>query len=76
MSSAMRSNRYPGAPAAYARLVSSLVQREAWLAPLGEIVEWRRARRRTRATGITPDGRVLLNDTHPGLELETADDGH
>jgi hypothetical protein len=62
---------FPGAPAAYARLVEALVQRDAYVAPLAELVTWRRARRRVRATAIGPDGRVSLNDTPPGLAIES-----
>lgn len=51
---------YPAAPAAYARLVSSLVERGAWLAPMSDIVAWRRVRRATRASRVAPDGRVEL----------------
>jgi peptidoglycan/xylan/chitin deacetylase (PgdA/CDA1 family) len=51
---------YPGAPSAYARLVAGLVERDAYLAPLGEIVAWRRARRAARATAIGADGAVSL----------------
>lgn len=67
---------FPGAPAAYERLVAGLVEREAWVAPLGEIVAWRRARRAARAAGIAPDGRVRLvwpESTQEGMELALED---
>jgi hypothetical protein len=51
---------FPGAPEAYARLVAGLVERDAHLAPLGELVRWRRARRALRAT-MDPSGMVRLN---------------
>jgi hypothetical protein len=52
---------YPGAPAAYARLVGALVEREAWIAPLGEIIAWRRARRSARAVSVDARGAVTLS---------------
>jgi hypothetical protein len=57
---------FPGAPEAYARLVSGLVSLGAFVAPLGELVEWRRRRRGVRAAGIHADGR-------PGLAGAAAD---
>jgi len=51
---------FPGAPAAYARLASELVTRGAYVAPLGELVAWRRARRALRAIECSDDGRVRL----------------
>ena len=63
---------YPGAPAAYARLVSSLVARDAFLAPLGELVAWRRARRAVRATHLTGAGAVALRDAAPALTVESS----
>jgi len=51
---------FPDAPAAYARLVRELVERGAYVAPLGELVAWRRARRALRAVECTEDGRVRL----------------
>lgn len=47
---------FPGAPAAYARLVQTLAARGAWLAPLDAIVRWRVARRSLRATAMQADG--------------------
>jgi hypothetical protein len=65
---------YPGAPAAYARLVAGMVDRGAWIAPLGELAAWRRSRRATRALAIAPDGTpVLAAGTRVALEV---DDGH
>jgi hypothetical protein len=51
---------FPDAPAAYTRLASELVARGAYVAPLGELVAWRRARRALRAVEVTSDGRVRL----------------
>ena len=61
---------FPGAPAAYARLVAELVSRDAYVAPLGELVTWRRARRAVRAMGITADGQVALSGDTSGLRIE------
>jgi len=49
---------YPDAPAAYARLVRLLLERGPYVATLGTITEWRRARRAVRASHVAPDGRV------------------
>jgi hypothetical protein len=51
---------FPDAPAAYARLANELVSRGAYVAPLGELVAWRRARRALRAVAVSHDGRVQL----------------
>jgi hypothetical protein len=51
---------YPGAPNAYARLLAGLAEREAYIAPLGDIVAWRQARRAARATALLPSGAVSL----------------
>ena len=51
---------FPDAPAAYARLASELVARGAYVAPLEELVAWRRARRALRAVACSDDGRVTL----------------
>lgn len=51
---------FPDAPAAYARLANELVSRGAYVAPLGELVAWRRARRALRAVAVSDDGRVQV----------------
>jgi peptidoglycan/xylan/chitin deacetylase (PgdA/CDA1 family) len=51
---------FPDAPIAYARLASELVTRGAYVAPLGELVAWRRARRALRALDLREDGQVRL----------------
>lgn len=56
---------YPGTPRAYARLVAGLVARDAHVAPLSEIVAWRRARRSARATAVRANGAVALAVTEP-----------
>lgn len=50
---------FPGAHEAYERLVRSLASRNAWLAPIGEVVRWRQARRALRVTAVH-DGRPTL----------------
>jgi hypothetical protein len=64
---------YPGAPAAYARLVAGLVDRGAWIAPLGELATWRRSRRAARAHALAPDGKPVLTSAAVPVALETAD---
>lgn len=49
---------FPGAPAAYARLVAELTSRGAHVAPIGELVAWRRARRALRVAALADDGRA------------------
>jgi hypothetical protein len=63
---------YPGAPAAYARLVATLVERGAWIAPLGELVAWRRQRRAVRAVRVSDAGAPVL-ESPTQWRLETAD---
>lgn len=63
---------FPGAPAAFARLVAGLTERRAFVAPLGELVAWRRLRRGTRAIGLGADGRPVLNVTRADIAVEEA----
>ena len=49
---------FPDAPDAYARLVADLVRADAYVAPLGELVAWRRARRSLRAR-VASDGQLV-----------------
>ncbi len=63
---------FPDAPKAYRRLVASLSQREPWFAPLGEIVTWRRARRSARATGVRPDGSIIVTADAPMVMRDSA----
>ena len=51
---------FPGAPAAYARLVGELVSRGAHVAPLSELVAWRRTRRSLRGRVIGEGQRVIV----------------
>jgi hypothetical protein len=53
---------YPDAPAAYERLTREVLAANPppFVAPLGELVAWRAARRQARARTVAPDGRVDL----------------
>ena len=53
---------YPGAPAAYERLVHTVMAERPFVAPLGEIVQWRAARRSVRAIAVSADGRAQLSE--------------
>jgi hypothetical protein len=61
---------FPGAPAAYARLVRAIVNENAHIDTLGALVEWRRARRAARATAIDARGRVVVGKPGAALRLE------
>jgi hypothetical protein len=64
---------FPGSLEALDRLISSIVARGPYLAPLGEIVAWRRARRAVRGR-VEGDGRmVLTGDDHLGRWKFTLD---
>jgi len=49
---------FPDALQAYARLVRWLTEQKAFIAPIGELVAWRRARRHARAIGMRSDGSI------------------
>ncbi len=51
---------FPGAEAEFERLLDRLGGLGAWLAPLGEIVAWRRRRRGLRAVGVGAGGVPLV----------------
>lgn len=51
---------FPGAPAAYDRLVGALLAEAPFTAALSDIVAWRRLRGAVRARMIAPDGTVIL----------------
>jgi hypothetical protein len=59
---------FPDAPEAYAQLVAELAHADAHVAPLGELVSWRRARRALRARRASGgDAVVLIGDgAQPG----------
>ncbi|MEP6744644.1 MAG: hypothetical protein ABJB33_04045 [Gemmatimonadota bacterium] len=61
---------YPGAPEAFGFLGRGLAgDATAWLAPLGEVVQWRRRRRSAGAVAIGPTGEVVAHAAHPGAPL-------
>jgi hypothetical protein len=51
---------FPGAPAAFERLVAALAAERPYMAPLGRVTEWRSLRRAVRATRVDGDGNVTL----------------
>lgn len=56
---------FPDAHEAYQRLVRSLESRNAWLAPIGEVVRWRQARRALRVAGVQAGVPALTSETPP-----------
>lgn len=54
---------FPGAVAAFGRILQELLLGAPYVAPLHRLVSWRAARRATRARQVAPDGR---------LEIETS----
>ena len=62
---------FPDAPEAYSRLVGELAHSGAHVAPLGELVAWRRARRTLRAR-LANDGQRVTLDVGGG-SLRTSD---
>jgi peptidoglycan/xylan/chitin deacetylase (PgdA/CDA1 family) len=63
---------FPDAPGAYRRLVATLSEHDPWFAPLGEIVTWRSVRRSARATGVRPDGSIIVTAAGPVVIRDTA----
>jgi len=65
---------FPGAPAAYERLLAALTVERPYIAPLHRVVEWRTLRRAVRALGVAPDGTVtLLGPTPRRFDIATED---
>ena len=62
---------FPGAPAAYERLLDALVADRPFVGTLDEIVDWRARRRALRVARVAEDGRCELSDT-ASVPLETA----
>ena len=54
---------FPGAPAAYTAVVRAAIARDAFVAPIGELVRWRRARRSVEVTTVSADGVVTAHAT-------------
>jgi peptidoglycan/xylan/chitin deacetylase (PgdA/CDA1 family) len=67
---------YPGAPEAFARMLSALADRGPWMARLTDVIEWRRLRRAARVRQVAPDGRIELAASAPSawtVSIEDAD---
>lgn len=66
---------YPGAPAAFTRLLTELAAAEPYMAPLGEVVRWRAARRAVRLAALAPDTRSAhaVTPGDPRLVVEEVD---
>jgi hypothetical protein len=67
---------YPGAPEAFASMLSTVADRGPWMARLTDVVEWRRLRRAARVRQIAPDGRIELAAGAPSawsMIIEDAD---
>jgi len=62
---------FPGAPAAYERLLDALLADRPFVGTLDEIVEWRTRRRTLRFTRVAEDGRYELSEP-AAVPLETA----
>jgi hypothetical protein len=56
---------FPGAPAAFARLLRGLADGAPYFAPLHRLASWRLARRAVRARRVALDGQLELVTTHP-----------
>jgi hypothetical protein len=61
---------FPGAPAAYERLLDALLADRPFVGTLDEIVDWRVRRRALRVARVAEDGRCELSDA--SVPLETA----
>jgi len=63
---------FPGAERAFEQLCARLMADAPWSATLGEVADWRRARRSLAAAGVEPDGRVRVTGTvaPQGIALE------
>jgi hypothetical protein len=57
---------FPGAEQAFDDLCSRLMAEAPWTATLGDIVEWRAARRAVRAIGFSSAGELRLTSDTPG----------
>jgi hypothetical protein len=66
---------FPDTPAALRRLLTTLAGWHPWFATLQEIVQWRRARRSTRATRVTAGGAVEVVTDTPAPWPVTLEDG-
>jgi hypothetical protein len=63
---------FPRAEQAFVRLAEAVLAQEPYVAPLRDLVAWRRARRAARACGVLPDGTVAV-EASADVALEDAD---
>ncbi len=66
---------FPDTPAALRRLLTTLAGWHPWFATLQEVVQWRRARRSTRATHVSAEGGVEVVTDTPAPWPVTIEDG-
>jgi hypothetical protein len=62
---------FPGAPAAYERLLDGLLADQPFVGTLDAIVQWRAKRRQLQIERLAEDGRLALSDSSP-VPLEAA----
>jgi hypothetical protein len=60
---------FPGAPSAYGHLVTSMLMQEPYVAPIHEIVEWRRLRRAIRWVAADDGGISIVAPPTRGFDL-------
>lgn len=63
---------FPGAPEAYGSLLDALIERAPYVGRMGELVAWRRARRRARVEWLGEDGVVRATADGIPAELDPA----
>lgn len=66
---------FPDAPAALRRLIEQLATQHPWFATLEQVVQWRRARRSSRAVRVTADGGVEVVTDSPAPWPVRLEDG-
>jgi len=64
---------FPGAPEAYARLVTSIVAQEPYIAPLEHVVAWRRLRRAVRAIDVRGQGVTIETPSPRSFDVSIVD---
>jgi hypothetical protein len=64
---------FPGAPAAFRRLLDGLAAHQPCFGTLDQLVAWRRARRAARVRTLAEDGRAeVVGSVGAAVPLETA----
>ncbi len=66
---------YPGAPAAYERLLGAMMAKQPFTASLDTIVAWRRLRRAVRLTGTPGQNLAVSATTNRGFDIGIEDGG-